>query len=125
LATTKAEYTSKHVENGFNFCERKIGHTTLDAICKEHEVGEVHFLKINVGGAECDVREGFSFTHVRPWIVVIKATAPMSNQDKSSDLEDLILRRQYDPVYFDGLNRYYVSYERKELAEHFLTPKLF
>ena len=51
---------------------------TLDEICARHVTSDVHFLKIDVEGAEAEVISGFAFSTVRPWILVVEATLPNS-----------------------------------------------
>ncbi|QJY40942.1 FkbM family methyltransferase [Vibrio cholerae] len=49
---------------------------SLDNLCAKYSVQDVHFLKIDVEGAEKDVLESFSFDTVRPWIEVVETTKP-------------------------------------------------
>src|SRR5579871_4262386 len=46
---------------------RTVEELTLDDVCRKHVTGDVHFLKIDVEGAEAQVVEGFSFAEIRPW----------------------------------------------------------
>ncbi len=101
---------------------RTIEAKSLDQICNEYHQDEVHFLKIDVEGAEKDVLESFSFQEVRPWILVIEATKPGTPIDISSEWESIITAHQYTFVYFDGLNKYYIADEHKELTNSFRCP---
>ena len=97
--------------------------TTLADICRDHAPADIHFLKIDVEGAERAVLLGADFVLFRPWIVLAEATAPMSTRETSGDWEPILLRAGYRFVYFDGLNRFYVAEERfDELAPHFSVP---
>ena len=97
--------------------------TTLAAICREHVTGEVHFLKIDVEGAERAVLEGADFTMCRPWIVLVEATRPNSPEPSHALWEPILIDAGYRFVWFDGLNRFYVSAEQHDvLARHFLAP---
>ncbi|OOE95376.1 FkbM family methyltransferase [Salinivibrio sp. IB643] len=96
---------------------------TLDQLCSEYAAARiVHFLKIDVEGAEKDVLEGFSFEVIRPWIIIVEATKPTTQVDVSHQWENILYDNKYEFVYFDGLNKYYVASEREELKEKFLTP---
>ena len=66
--------------------------TTLAAVCREHEIDVVHFLKIDVEGAEKAVLEGCDFGAVRPWIIVVEANEPNSTRDASEAWEHLIVK---------------------------------
>jgi FkbM family methyltransferase len=96
--------------------------TTLAAVCREHEVGVVHFLKIDVEGTEKAVLEGCDFGAVRPWIIVVEANEPNSTRDVSEAWEHLIVSHDYDFVYYDGLNRFYLAAERPEIRQTFTAP---
>ena len=96
---------------------------TLAAICREHAPAVVHFLKIDVEGAERAVLEGADFTKCRPWIVLLEATEPNSTIPAHEGWEGLLLDAGYRFVWFDGLNRFYAAAERYDrLARHFQTP---
>jgi FkbM family methyltransferase len=98
---------------------------TLDEICRVHKVPNVHFLKIDAEGAEREVLAGFSLRDVRPWILVIESRAPNSREPNYSEWEARVLSRQYEFVWDDGINRFYVAVEHRALADHFKLPPNF
>jgi FkbM family methyltransferase len=122
LSTTHERYAQRQAEAGYEVELREVPCTTLDRICVESSVATVHFLKIDVEGAEREVLEGCSFEAVRPWVVIVEATEPNSDQVNFAEWEDLLLRRNYRFVYFDGLNRFYAAEEHAELAQHLSRP---
>lgn len=89
---------------------------TLTSILGEYVNGTVHFLKIGVGGGERAVLAGTDLRRFRPWIVVVEATSPTSGIPTHQDWEHLLLDADYRFVWFDGLNRFYLSAEKIELA---------
>jgi hypothetical protein len=89
------------------------------------EVKKIHFLKIDAEGAEREVLAGFSLKDVRPWILVIEARAPNSSDPNYSEWEFYLLNRQYEFVWDDGINRFYVATEHRTLASHFKLPPNF
>lgn len=82
----------------------------------------VHFLKIDVEGAEASVIAGADWTRHRPWILVIEATIPNSTVPSNSIWEPVLFEANYLPAYFDGVNRYYVAAEKSELLSAFERP---
>lgn len=100
---------------------RTVEAKSLDEICAQNSVKEIHFLKIDVEGAEKDVLQSFSFS-IKPWIVVIEATLPNSNIDTSSSWEYILTSNNYTFVYFDGINKFYLWDEKQELKKHFAYP---
>jgi FkbM family methyltransferase len=103
--------------------ERTIKVTTLAKVCRAHARGEIHFLKIDVEGAEAEVLAGADFTVFRPWIIVIEATRPLTEIDASTGWEPALLAAAYRFAWFDGINRFYISEERWDaLSVHFRAP---
>ncbi|HFQ62051.1 MAG TPA: FkbM family methyltransferase, partial [Epsilonproteobacteria bacterium] len=106
-----------------SFAECKIVKAmSLDNLCKSYNIKEVHFLKIDVEGAEKDVLESFSFDKIRPWICVIEATKPTTQIDVSIEWEDILIVNKYIFAYFDGLNKYYVAEEHKNFVDILKNP---
>lgn len=107
--------------------EREVEVATLADVCRRHVTGEVHFLKIDVEGAERAVLEGTDFSAFRPWIVVVESTLPDSQIDSSAEWEPLLLAAGYRFAWFDGLNRFYIAAERwDDLGRHFtVQPNVF
>ena len=101
---------------------------TLADICAEHRPeGDIHFLKIDVEGAEADVLRGADFERFRPWIVLVEATRPLSPEANHDQWESLLLQRGYAFAWFDGLNRFYLAEEHAAaLGRHFqVQPNVF
>lgn len=93
----------------------------LDAILTTHAPEHIHFLKVDVEGFETAVLQGMDFTRWRPWVVVIEATKPNS-RELELGWEPLLTSANYQFVWFDGLNRYYLAAEHMALSEHFQVP---
>ncbi len=126
LSTTEQEFAQRHVSSGFEVREIDVPCVTLDSICAAHGVTEVHFLKVDCEGAEAAAFRGFSFAAVRPWIIVVEATEPLSQEPAFSSWEPMLLQHDYQFVYADGLNRFYLASERGELSKSFgLPPNVF
>jgi FkbM family methyltransferase len=97
--------------------------TTLAEICRQNVQGDIHFLKIDVEGAEQRVLAGADLRSFRPWLVLVEATAPMSTVPTHGTWEPDLLSCGYRFVWFDGLNRFYAAEERyDQLAAHFQVP---
>jgi len=126
LSTTEEVYARRHTEAGFDVQEIDVPCVTLDSICAVNVAGEVHFLKVDCEGAETSALRGFSFDKVRPWIIVVEATEPMSQKPAYAEWEPILLDHAYQFVYADGLNRFYLANEHCDLAWAFeLPPNVF
>lgn len=126
LSTLDEVHAQQMREDGWRVVEHVIHAVTLDSLLEEHGLEEIHFLKIDVEGAEPAVLAGCDLKRWQPWILVIEATAPLSRDLTSAAWEPGVLAAGYQKVYFDGLNNYYVSAEHADLAADFgLQPNCF
>jgi len=123
LSTLVKTIAERHEsERGYRKTERKVSIKTITELCEENQVAEIHFLKIDVEGAEKQVLEGIDFSKVRPWIMLIEATLPSTQTQDHQDWEPILLSNDYEFVYFDGLNRFYVAREHSEIKASFGAP---
>jgi FkbM family methyltransferase len=119
LSTTVKEFADRHSLKGHKNNAYTVPTEPLASICEKHVHRPIHFLKIDVEGAEKEVLEGADFTRFRPWILVIEATEPLSSTPTFQNWEPLVTEHQYQFVHFDGLNRFYVASEHAELGAFF------
>ena len=119
LSTLDTGVAERHGRAGRASIARTVPALPLAEIFATHVVGDVHFLKIDVEGAEASVLAGADFRRHRPWIVVVEATAPLTGIPSHAAWEPLLLGAGYRFAHDDGLNRYYVSDEHAELAARF------
>ena len=121
-STNDQSVAEQHKVEGHDYQTKIIKTKSLDQICEENNVTEVHFLKIDVEGAEKDVLESFSFHKTRPWIILIEATKPNTTIDVSHKWEHILFEHQYNFAYFDGINKFYVAKEHHHLLDFFGYP---
>ena len=116
LGTVDAKLAAKHVAAGHAMREIVVPRVTLADVLAGCD-GEVHWLKIDVEGAELQVLQGWEPSKVRPWIVLVESTLPLTQAESHKPWEPLLVRKGYKFAYFDGLNRFYVSDEHPELLQ--------
>ncbi len=131
LSTISATTAREHESAGFDVTPIMVDVRPLADVLAEH-VGsrDIHFIKIDVEGAELGVVETGDWSTHRPWIVVVETT--VSNMTRAGnavhpdsctdEVDDYLVSRGYTPVYFDGLNRFFVADERSHLAEQIAIP---
>ena len=116
-ASTDATTAAAHRAEGVDVVEVQVPLRTLSGICEQYVDGPVHFLKIDVEGFEGEVLKGMDLRRWRPWVLVIEATLPNSRATNHASWEHLVTGCDYHFAYFDGLNRYYVAGEHRELQD--------
>ena len=113
-------------KNGYDLLEQTMSVDTLTNILNKVNPPIIHFLKIDVEGAEEAVLNGTDLKRFRPWIIVVESTIPGSPIQKYSSWEPYLLSHSYDFAYFDGLNRFYVAHEKEDLIQEVnLPPNVF
>lgn len=100
----------------------EIAATTLGAIARDLGDTEVHWMKIDVEGHEQAALQGWDATLLRPWVIVVEATLPNSQEPSYDAWEPLITGAEYSFVYADGLNRFYLRNDKRELRAAFAFP---
>ena len=124
LSTSIKSIADRHrKERNYEVTEIRVPCLTLDQVFEAANRPDIHWLKIDVEGAEREVLSGWNAKRFRPWIIVVEATLPNSTIENFKQWEHLVLDADYRLVYQDGLNRFYVSAEHAgELAPSFKTP---
>ncbi|MFO1483975.1 MAG: FkbM family methyltransferase [Verrucomicrobiaceae bacterium] len=114
LSTLDAEVAAEHEAAGLTVWRRTMPVVTLDSVLEKVAPEAIHFLKVDVEGAEASVLRGLNLKRYRPWIIVMEATKPYSQIPTHDAFEPLLTAADYPFCYFDGLNRFYVAAEHRE-----------
>lgn len=122
LSTSDNAIAKLHLDSGYQAIRRVVPVMSLDTLLEKYRDRAVNWMKIDVEGLEKNVIESWVESPVRPWILVIESTLPLSEEQSHDDWEDLILAKGYRFAYFDGLNRFYVHEAHAELLESFSRP---
>ncbi len=80
------------------------------------------FLKIDVEGYEAAVIRSADFDAHRPLVLVVEAISPHNGEPTWYDWEPRLLIKGYLFALFDGLNRFYVREESRELLPKLSVP---
>jgi FkbM family methyltransferase len=95
---------------------------TLKSALRSIAGKDVHWLKIDVEGLEEEVLRGWDSQILRPWVMVVESTIPNSPETSYASWDPILTAANYQFVYFDGLNRFYIANEHADLAEAFSCP---
>jgi FkbM family methyltransferase len=118
LSTLDSNQAEQRALEGFIVVGGNVRVETLASIWNDHVAPDqpVHFLKVDVEGFERQVLLGNRWDVNRPWIVVVEATRPMTMEPSFDDWESILMSADYQFVYEDGLNRFYLALEHQDLA---------
>jgi FkbM family methyltransferase len=122
LSTSEPALAEEYRAEGMALSAERLPTTTLQEICRRNAESTIHFLKVDVEGAEAAVLRGMDFKSWRPWILVIEATRPRSPINVADQWRDVVTDAGYRLQYFDGLNQFYIASEHQELAAAFAAP---
>jgi len=122
LSTLDDAIADMHRKHGHDARSIDVDVDTLEHVWARHAEGDVHFLKIDVEGAEAAVLAGLDLNARRPWIVVVESTRPTTTIPSYNAWEPQLVAARYRLACDDGLNRYYVADERAELAAALALP---
>ena len=122
LSTLYPEFAARHESAGFVAAGTKVPVLTLARILEDYSARTIHFLKIDVEGAEAEVLQGINLKATRPWIILVNATEPNSAVIVRTEWEHLVTSQGYSLAYFDGLNCFYVADELSQLKERLAVP---
>lgn len=118
LSTSHKEIGDEYVKKGLAK-ECKVKSFRLESILDQSKCETIHFLKIDVEGTEADVLMGLNFDKYRPWILIVEAVHPITQDYTYHEWESIVLEGRYQYAFFDGLNRYYVAVEHTDLLPAF------
>ena len=106
-----------------NAIKRKVKCMKLADICSKYANDkEIDFIKIDVEGAELSVIQSANWNVYRPIVIIVESVTPFTNISNHSDWEEILINSRYIFAYFDGLNRFYVREESKDLMPILSVP---
>lgn len=123
LSTFDGEMAEKLAQkDGFSLHEYPVAMKTLADICRQYVNQPIDFLKIDVEGWEEKVILGNDWQNFRPKIILLEATIPNSPIKKETNISDFLASHNYQYIYFDGLNDFYLAKEFSHWCNFFTTP---
>ncbi len=122
LSTFSPEECQILQSQGLSAVARSVPVTTLAAVCAKYVDRTIDFISIDVEGHEQQVLEGGDWRRWRPRVVLVEATRPNTTVPTHHLWEPILLAANYRFAYFDGLNRFYVRAEDRELLKAFYAP---
>lgn len=113
----KEEYNKSKYSPTVEYVDSTVPIRTLATIFKENPVPQIDFMKIDIEGYEYEAIIGNEWKKYRPKLLCIEA----NHIDK--DWRPILAQHNYEKVFFDGLNEYYLAQEHRSLADTFSYPE--
>ena len=126
LSTFDPGVARTHRGAGFQYEELDVPVATLTEILdKSPRVnGPFDLLNIDVEGFERKVLSGLDFNKYPPAVVLVEATAPLTERPTQELWQDVLMRAGYVFAMDDGLNRYYIGPAARALQTKFIEADL-
>lgn len=95
----------------------------LASILHKHAADRtIHFLKVDVEGAEREVLGSSDWSSFRPIVVIAEAVESCSTTPTHARWESILLQAGYRYAAFDGINRFYVEQDHSDLVPTLAYP---
>lgn len=114
LSTVVDAVSAMHASEGIDHVDVTVPSRRLDDVLTEAGWSpdeDLHFMLVDVEGAEQDVLASVDLTRWRPRVLVVEATAPNAPVPTHGDWEPAVLASGYQFCLFDGVSRFYVADE--------------
>jgi FkbM family methyltransferase len=126
LSTGNRQIAERHEASGWKCREILVPTVTLAGIFDIMGSDLIHWMKIDVEGMEADVLTSWGNHAARPAVLVIEATEPGTQNPTHQAWHELVTRKGYVDVLFDGLSRYFVHESHAARSEALaLSPNVF
>jgi FkbM family methyltransferase len=122
LSSIDPRRTADLNKDGRRLEEIRVPTVRLDDAITAAGLKEIHFLKIDVEGAELDVLSTIDLTAIRPWVVVVEVAAADGERHDRETIRNRFVAARYLPVYHDGLNDFFLADEHSDLRTAFDVP---
>lgn len=120
--STKEKYFNATIEDKYLHERLILPQFKLQTILNDREISQIDLLKIDVEGSEMEVLLGIDFEKIKPRLIVIEATRPMSRIRVSDPIRKYLTNIGYKFVFFDGLNDYFVFNGEQQLMDALDSP---
>lgn len=122
LGSLDSAEAQEAVARGFETSTIQVPARRLSAILDDAQYAQMHFMSIDVEGAEASVLAGLDLHRHRPWVLCIESVLPGTSVRSHEQWEPQLLEADYAFVCFDGVNSWYVATEHAQLAVALAIP---
>jgi FkbM family methyltransferase len=123
LSTTVDSVAAQQDDLAYERVDVQVPAARLDSVLQDADWSgsDIHFMTIDVEGAEAEVLGSIDLRAWRPWVLVVESTEPRSTVPTHDQWEGMVLSAGYQFCLFDGLSRFYVAEEHAEALRPMLS----
>ncbi len=114
----KKQYEKQPDTKTADFTEHEVEVKPLSQVISEAAPESIHFMKVDVEGFEYEVLESNDWIKYRPEVICIEANHIIK------DWHPILKKADYELVFDDGLNEYFLAQESIKRKNYFNYPKL-
>jgi hypothetical protein len=126
LSTSDELLAQAYKNSGLNISNEICEGMTLDEIFEFIGEVDIDWMKIDAENSEVEILNSWKSENVKPTIVVLEVLDPLHKSQIDNEVTELMKSKGYIEVYFDGLNKFFLSKNHGEMKIHFdLPPNIF
>ncbi len=126
LSTSDELLAQAYKNSGLNISNEICEGMTLDEIFEFIGEVDIDWMKIDAENSEVEILNSWKSENVKPTIVVLEVLDPLHKSQINNEVTELMKSKGYVEVYFDGLNKFFLSKNHGEMKIHFnLPPNIF
>ena len=126
LSTSDEMLAQAYKNLGLNISNEICEGMTLDEIFEFIGEVDIDWMKIDAENSEVEILNSWKSENVKPTIVVLEVLDPLHKSQINNEISELMKSKGYVEVYFDGLNKFFLSKNHGEMKIHFdLPPNIF
>jgi FkbM family methyltransferase len=122
ISTLSAEIAQGYRQRGIEVVERQVPVRTIRSLIDSHGIAPPDLLSIDVESHEAAVIRGTPLESWRPRVLVVEATLPLTTTASYRDWEPILLAQGYLFAAFNGVNRFYLREDLRDLIHRLATP---
>jgi FkbM family methyltransferase len=120
---TSTTVASNNVDDASSIDSYIVTSMTLEHVVRDYAADRhIHFLKLDIEGAEWDVLQSTDWNSVRPELLIAESSLPYTNIRRDAGWADHMKSFGYHEVFFDGINTYYLREESLARRAAFEVP---
>lgn len=122
LSTLDTKIAEDYRAQGLPVVEHRVPVRTVASLIEEYAIAPPDFLSIDAEGTEVNVIRGVPLDRWRPRVIVVESTWPQTTIPSHEDWEPILLAHGYLFAAFNGVNRFYLRDDLRDMLPRLAVP---